>query len=129
MHAGPLTGVVKSAKTSGEPTTKENNGIVAKCMSNYVFNHRGPMVAVYKGDDFFVIGSSGMNEGTLTRILSACDLKLRIKIGQDAEVCGFISTIGALHPSSLHRLDKVFPHRFYEITHWHEYQASIRKFF
>lgn len=93
-------GYAESQKTSGEPGTLVNNGIVAKTISNYVVRGKGPCVITYKGHDFNKRQLNlQIDEKKLSAINAACALGVRVHIGDSAEFCGLLCSGGNLFPS------------------------------
>lgn len=122
-------GVAGFQKTSGEPGTLINNGIVSKIISNYVLRGQGPVGIVYKGDDFNKrqVGLK-VDETRLAQVHASCPLKIRVAIQDDSEFCGLTFVGGALFPSLPRKLNKIAAHRFRDYEHFAEYQNSLRDF-
>jgi len=120
-------GFAKTQKTSGEPGTLPNNGIVSKCISNFIVRGDGPMQIVYKGDDFNKRQCNlRKDEENLLRVNAVCDLGLRVSIGRNSEFCGLTFCEGNLFPSIPRKINKVLAHRFRDYGHFCEYQISLR---
>lgn len=64
------TGRAGTQKTSGEPGTLFNNGVISMCISNWLLRGIGTHVIIYKGDDF-VKYQSGL-EARLERGWTRC---------------------------------------------------------
>ncbi|UHK03121.1 MAG: RNA-dependent RNA polymerase [Sanya benyvirus 1] len=120
-------GYAGTQKTSGEPGTLANNGVVSKCISNYQVRGEGDYSIVYKGDDFC---KRQLNLKVITKhvdeVNAACALSLRVDISDSAEFCGLLFAYGHLFPSIPRRLNKLSAHRFKTYKHFCEYQCSIR---
>nr|UNY47210.1 MAG: hypothetical protein 2 [Benyviridae sp.] len=127
INAGVAYGKASRQKTSGEPGTLVNNGIVSKLVSNYLVRGDGPMAIVYKGDDFCKRQCNlVVDKSREAAINSVCALRLRVSIGSGAEFCGLIYNGDNLYPSIPRKLNKIHAHRFRDLGHWQEYQQSLR---
>uniref|UniRef100_A0A1B6DRE7 Alphavirus-like MT domain-containing protein n=1 Tax=Clastoptera arizonana TaxID=38151 RepID=A0A1B6DRE7_9HEMI len=114
-------------KTSGEPGTLINNGIVQLLNADYVVEGDGPYAIVFKGDDFCKHQCNlRVNEERLAEINSACDLGLRVDITDDAEFCGLTVVGDCVFPAILRKLNKVLSHRFRDYEHFCQYQTALR---
>lgn len=120
-------GYAGTQKTSGEPCTLGNNGIVSKIISFGIIDGQGPHVVVYKGDDFYIRQLNlTMNKDMYDSIVSACDIRLKVSIEHGAEFCGLIYADGHLFPSIHRKLNRIVAHRFRSYQHFCEYQCSLR---
>lgn len=120
-------GTADTEKTSGEPGTLVNNGVVSKMNSNYQVEVDGPCVINYKGDDFNKRGlNPRVNKEHKDAIDAACAIKLRVDISDSAEFCGLLFSHGVLFPSIPRKINKIVAHRFRDYAHFCEYQASLR---
>lgn len=127
IKANCASGVAGSQKTSGEPGTLLNNGIVSKVISNWLLRGDGPQVILYKGDDFVKHQCElKMDENRKKLLDSACALKIRVTIASGADFCGLILENGKMFPSILRKYNKVTAHRFRNHEHFCEYQESLR---
>nr|QWC36506.1 polyprotein [Bemisia tabaci beny-like virus 6] len=129
MQAKGVRGRAGYQKTSGEPGTLVNNGIVSKVLSNFIIRGEGPVGIVYKGDDFNKRQCNlAVNEENKKIIESVCPLKLKVNISEGSEFCGLIVSDGYVFPSITRKLNKIMAHRFRDYQHFCEYQASLRDF-
>lgn len=120
-------GFAGTQKTSGEPGTLVNNGIVSKITSNFIVRGEGPCCVIYKGDDFNKRQLNlKINQDNKTRLEAACSLGLRITIADTSEFCGLMFSSGTLFPSIPRKLNKLSAHRFRDYKHFCEYQCSLR---
>lgn len=121
------TGRAGTQKTSGEPGTLFNNGVISRCISNWLLRGIGPQVIIYKGDDF-VKYQCGL-EARMDKkewLDEVCALKIRINISRGADFCGLILEDGRMFPSIIRKANKVVAHRFRSYEHFAEYQESPR---
>lgn len=119
--------IAGTQKTSGEPGTLVNNGIVSKTISNYIIRGEGPCAIVYKGDDFAKRQCNlAVQQENLNKINAACALKLKINIGEGAEFCGLIVYKSVIFPSIPRKLNKITGHSFKDYKHFTQYQEALR---
>nr|UUG74030.1 MAG: hypothetical protein [Hubei Beny-like virus 1] len=129
MQATNVRGRAGCQKTSGEPGTLVNNGIVSKVLSNFIIRGEGPVGIVYKGDDFNKRQCNlTVNEDNKKIIEAVCPLKLKVNISEGSEFCGLIVANGYVFPSISRKLNKIMSHRFRDYKHFCEYQTSLRDF-
>lgn len=120
-------GFAGTQKTSGEPGTLVNNGVVSKVVSNAIVRGDGDAVVNYKGDDFNKRQLNLRVDAEMqTKINSACALQLRVSVSHSAEFCGLLFAHGTLFPSIPRKLNKIHAHRFKNYAHFCEYQTSLR---
>ncbi|KAF5297209.1 hypothetical protein FQR65_LT19738 [Abscondita terminalis] len=110
-------GLAGTQKTSGEPGTLVNNGVISKLISNYVIDGEGPQVTVYKGDDYTRRQLNlTHNLAKQSEVNSACTLGLRVTVANSTEFCGLMFADGALYPSIPRKINKICAHRFRTIN-------------
>lgn len=120
-------GFAGTQKTSGEPGTLVNNGIVSKIASNYIVRGDGPVCIIYKGDDFNKRQCNlRIDDNARAAVDAACALGLRINIGPTSEFCGLIFADEFLFPSIPRKINKISAHRFKDYPHFCEYQTALR---
>lgn len=114
-------------QTSGEPGKLYNIGVVARLISNWIPRGQGPMVIIYKGDDFVKRQCNLYEDEDRRKVLDqVCALKLRVNITPGAEFCGLVLEGGFIFTSITKKLDKVLSHRFRDYKHFCEYQTALR---
>lgn len=114
-------------KTSGEPGTLVNNGVVSKTISHFLIDGDGGFVINYKGDDFNKRQLNvRLNKPNQDLIDGVCAVKLRVKISSTSEFCGLTYSGGNLLPSIPRKINKLYAHRFKTYEHFCEYQAALR---
>lgn len=120
-------GYAGTQKTSGEPGTLVNNGIVSKCVSNFIVRGDGPVCIIYKGDDFNKRQCNVQIDRTNeTQVNAVCALGPRANIGRNSEFCGLTFCEGNLFPSIPRKVNKIMAQRFRDYKHFCEYQTAIR---
>lgn len=125
--ASCASGRADTQKTSGEPGTLFNNGVVSKCISNWLLRGEGPQVIIYKGDDFvkYQCNLEAIPERKAA-LDEVCALKIRINITDGADFCGLVLEGGYIFPSIVRKANKIVAHRFRTYEHFTEYQESLR---
>lgn len=127
LSASCVSGRAGTQQTSGEPGTLYNNGVVARLISNWILRGQGPMVIIYKGDDFVKRQCNLYEDEDRRKALDqVCAIKLRVNITPGAEFCGLVLEGGFIFPSITRKLDKVLSHRFRDYKHFCEYQTALR---
>lgn len=127
MQGKVVRGKCTFEKSSGEPGTKENNGLVAKVLSDYVIVGDGPYTITYKGDDFDKYQCNAkVDEERLAMLHTFTPLRLVIKIGMGTEFCGLSVAQEGIAPSMYRKVIKFAAHRFRSYKHFCEYQCSLR---
>lgn len=120
-------GFAGTQKTSGEPGTLVNNGLVSKIVSNFIVRGEGPVALVYKGDDFTKRQCNvQVNTANELAVNTACSLGLRVTIADSTDFCGLMFCDGALFPSIPRKANKIVAHRFRTYQHFCEYQTALR---
>ncbi|CAH0562778.1 unnamed protein product [Brassicogethes aeneus] len=120
-------GFAGTQKTSGEPETLPNNGVVSKIASNFIVRGEGPVALIYKGDDFTKRQLNlAINESNREALNTACALGLRVDIADSTEFCGLMFSAGNLFPSIPRKINKLCAHKFVDYQHFCEYQDSLR---
>lgn len=125
--ASCASGRAGTQKTSGEPGTLFNNGVISRCISNWLLRGVGPQVIIYKGDDFVKRQCClEARQDRREKLDEVCSLKIRINISRGAEFCGLILEDGRIFPSVVRKANKVTAHSFRDYEHFTEYQQSLR---
>jgi len=119
----------KSEKTSGEPGTLVNNGIVSKVLSNAILRGLGPCIMTYKGDDFMKYQSQmKVDKDAQMAIEEYCPLRFTLHIREYGEFCGMTISSAGMLPNIKRRFDKMMGQRFKDYEHFCEYQKSLRDY-
>jgi hypothetical protein len=127
VKASSASGHAGTQKTSGEPGTFFNNGVVSKTISNWLLRGVGPQAIVNKGDDFVKRQCNLQLDVDRKRALDvACGLRIRVNISDGADFCGLILEDGKVFPSVVRKANKIISHRFKNYEHFTEYQESLR---
>lgn len=121
------SGRAGTQKTSGEPGKLFNNGVISRCISNWLLRGVGPQVIIYKGDDFVKRQCClEARQDRREKLDEVCSLKIRINVSRGAEFCGLILEDGKIFPSVVRKANKVSAHRFRDYEHFTEYQQALR---
>jgi len=116
-------------KTSGEPGTLTNNGNVSKVLSNAIVRGEGPCVLMSKGDDFDKYQLNlYVDKDAQETINKFCPLRLKVKIADAGEFCGYTITQDGFLPNLVRRVYKILGCRWRDYKHFCCYQESLRDY-
>jgi hypothetical protein len=122
-----FVGYPSAEKTSGEPGTLLLNSILEMVLSNAILRGVGPFVMAVQGDDGLKVQSRMLvDETMLTRVSLYSDFKLKVEIGKDVEFCGDVVAGNVMYPCIYRTVQKIFGNVFKNISHFQEYQVSLR---
>lgn len=129
VHGKYFTTRLDHEKTSGEPGTLFNNGVVSKVCSNYMVRGKGPVVTVYKGDDHNKLQLAlHIDEDRRKWVSQQCGIEFKLWVRKTGEFCGCLVTDKGIVPNMMRRVHKIIGQRFRDYTHFSEYQHSLREY-
>jgi hypothetical protein len=117
------------SKTSGQPLTLHENGVLTKLCEFHLVEVHGPQVLMYKGDDAVNVGvKCETSDERIEDIYKHVGLKMRAVIAPVAEFCGLLLTDRGLFPNLYRRLNKICAKRHRSYEDFTKYQESLRDF-
>jgi hypothetical protein len=129
LQGSGFQSIMKDEKASGEPNTLRNNGLVMKVLGNAILRGEGPRVDASKGDDYDKAQQNlAVDVEMQTKIEEYCPLKLKVKISDVGEFCGYTISTEGLTPNLLRRVYKISGKRWRDYKHFAEEQKSLRNY-